>query len=267
MPLCTLVVPKNWSVSMIEDAENRLREIVLVNLIDDFGIPDPNDQEMRIVRTDDESAQSPELQISFTVGDVYPGHETFEPSDELKEKVGIKVQELAKRELGVSETSIEAWEDSSFLICKNPDNPQKVNYRPERNIMDQIDRPVVRIVLQPEKAEAAHVSAPRREGEPIREGETYRGLAREIADGVSETLGIPEETGCRTEILVAEVADCGVSVEIDFGLKEGHGVPTEAHLAIAQRAVEILNENSLTRNEEVVEVWARPGLPQVQRFN
>lgn len=261
MPLCTLEIPR---YSTLKDKGAQLCESALTQLSRTLEIPDPGDRETRVVDTD---IRVPKMRISFTVGpNEYPAYapkNSFSPSEDQIQTAGTIIQSKA-RGRGVTETTIEAWENTTFHV-RDPNAPPPSPYQPNKEIGRQISQPKLILVLSPDKA-SKMVSSSRKETEPLKENGPYIGLAKETARRILEALGIPGNTECQTEVVKAKVADCDFSVEFDCQPAPGVKVSQEDRINAALQVEQLLNHSGLTQ-EGSAEIWIRQGDPKRQTFS
>lgn len=266
MPLCILEIPRVRYQAMPEsrddDAKN-LCDAVLDCTIDGLNIPKKDDREARVAITDGESSR---VSVLYTVGlHEYPNcePESFFPTPEQTRSVCATIHSLATEyPFGVTETSMEAWSDTTFI--SRPSEPAEpvssTQLEQFKEIGKYLDQPRMKLVLSPNKRRG--ISSSGKEGEPPREDDPYREVEKGISKLIAESLGLPERTEIQTELEYAHQADTDISVEVDFQLKPGHSITEEARGFIAREIEKYLNENTLTQ-EGTAEIWIRQGEPEI----
>lgn len=271
MPLLILTVPKQPDVNaeaLAGTCNQILDEVVGVAANKDegieekegiLGIPHKEDRELRVVVSSE--VNRPTAVLSFTVGpNEYPGSKNpaFFPEKETIVEAGNRIKQLAEgaglQRVGVS---LEAWEKTTFKLREKESGelqPHGLAAEKIEAISKGVKEPKIRLVLSPDMIEAGGGQ----EREQARGLEFYNQVTQEMACLMTETLGIPEQTELRTEVLVADKADSNISVEFDCQ-PEGGLIPQELREYGAGRLEQLLNER-LPNGE--AEIWIRQGEPQ-----
>jgi len=268
MPLCTLEIPRQQYVAMSTEFKNQkvsdLCNVALNLTLQKLGIPDPEDREIRIVTSP--KVSRPRLSVSFTVGPhEYPDFEpeAFFPTRSQIRTAGTHIQLIASASpFQVAETRMEAWKNTTFLIRSTdvPEpQPPKLSESLEK-IGKCIKQPRICVAISPKMASGASLS---KELEPSGEIEPFRGVAREISGLLAETLGLPEQTQIKSEVLLTCYADTDVSVEFDCQPKGSSLIPDELREYAARKVEQYLNRHQLTKTGEA-EIWIRQGNPQTE---
>lgn len=118
MPIAILKIPKDAALSEVDISQaeelcrkggNCLHEVL--------HVPDPEDKETRVIRSDSEETV---LRIAFTIGpNEYPDFKpkSFFPTEEQIQSAGQSVLEIIKNSpIGVSQVVIEAWKNTTFIL-------------------------------------------------------------------------------------------------------------------------------------------------------
>ncbi|OGM37013.1 hypothetical protein A3E13_03620 [Candidatus Woesebacteria bacterium RIFCSPHIGHO2_12_FULL_40_20] len=269
MPLCTIKIPRDkydgippeTRDEIIISSGNQALDITLNGL----RIPDSEDREIRILVSKD--IPETEMSLSFTVGpneypDFAPDQNSFFPRAEDIHHVGMEIQsEASNSPLNVSTTKMEAWSDTTFIICspENKDEPKFLdNLEALQEIGKYINEPRVTLVVSPAMVEGASSN----ERESSREAESFENVAEKISDLLAESLGLPEQKERNTEVKVAQQADSGISIEFDCLPKEGHLIPQELREYVGRKIEHYLNTHGFIRNEGDAEIWIRQGNPE-----
>lgn len=262
MPLCKLEIPSSGQLSpQIEDQEAAVAECnrVLNLVIDRFDIPDPGDKEVCLVKVD---AEHPQLVLSFSVGpNEYPRHEpsSLDPDRELVREVVAEIHREVSEALGITQTRMEAYRDSTFVITPTElPQDEPVSDETKKEILSKVTEPKLTIFLSPNLRQGASVTK-----EIERDGEDpFEEVAIEVSLSIGETLGLPN---VETEVVWTEYADSEVSMELDCQVEGNYRIPSEAREAAAKSAERALNQNIHTRDREA-EIWIRQGDPEVETF-
>ena len=269
MPLCTIKIPRDKYDGISPETRD---EIILSsgnNALDKtlkaLKIPDPEDREMRVLVSRD--ITETEMSLSFTVGpneypDFAPDHNAFFPSGEDIRHVGAEIQtEASISPLNVSTTKMEAWSDTTFMICspENTDEPKLTdNMESLQKIGKNISEPKVTFVVSPAMVEGNSSN----ERESSREVESFKNVAEKVSDLLAESLGLPEQIERNVEVLVARQADTRISIEFDCLPKEGNLIPQELREYAGQKIEHYLNTHNFIGNEGDAEIWIRQGNPE-----
>lgn len=182
MPLCTLEIPHEQWVNMDSAERGLVAASVCNNALDQvlggLKIPDPEDREIRVLRGQFPNSR---MSISFTEGPNeypdFPGQEAFFPSEGAIHAVGLAVQAQAGDTiLGVGETRMEAWSDTTFIVVDRLTEATEIPVPPElenkNEIGSRICEPKVTLVIHGEVIGGG--SHPTKEGEGPGELEAYR---------------------------------------------------------------------------------------------
>lgn len=262
MPLCSIELPQSFQSSFSDTT--RVCGVIHEHLRDVLGIPE-FDHEDRISVTD--NLTSPKLIIEFTEGpNEYPDEtiHSFFPTVDQIHQAGLAIHQYAKEELGISETTIKSWFNTTFLI-RDP-NASPVNTGTSTtNVGQYLEQPKIRLVLSP-VINNQPASLSRKESEPVMETDPNLKIATEITHLIAETLAIPDGIAINTEIIYPKVADCDLTVEFDCLPQSDHQMSEETRLLVAHRLEQLLNNTPQTKTCSA-EIWIRQGEPQVQKFD
>jgi len=254
MPICILSIPRNQTDIPLPKLESICEE-VLQQTHSILEIPNPEDMESRIIRTDKEQ---PELSVSLTVGDYeYPGFhpESFHPTQEQLENTLAAITQIEGIEnLNLGKIRIEAWRDSVFreLEANGPDTKPIIAETTQNfNDLPQIDCGIS-VSLSPN-----YVARTQEGGQKEQESQSVGGEFSPLRSRLENLFGPESER--RTELHVRETlsADTDVSVEVD--LKSEHSLTPSQMESVALTIEAELRNAKLMKEGETTTVWVRLG--------
>lgn len=263
MPLCSVEIPRGAAPKVVQEAQKLAGEALEI-AHKRLEVPDPEDLETNVIEGEGEQAK---LLISYTVGpNEYPDFPdpSFRPTDGQVSVTGKEIHAKARRSnLEVTQTTIEAWENTTFIL-RDPEAPEPTPTDEDlREIGLSIEKPQLRLIVSPEKQQS--LTTLPREVEPTSEPEPNLEFIEGVGRKLSEALGLPEDSPISVHVQPALFADTDFAVEFDCQPVTGFQISEEARTYIAQLIEQELNQNPSTMDGSA-EVWVRQGQPTRHHF-
>lgn len=261
MPIAILEIPKKSQIRTSKAQELCVKAGDIAHSA--LRVPNPEDKETRVTEG---ISNKPILRISFTIGpNEYPEfkQKSFFPTEEQINSAGQSILKITKDSpISVSQVSIEAWKDTTFLLRKGetPEPALPVSKEELVKIGSNLGEPRIKLVLSPQKREGGSVS---KELGHVPENENPR-VTTELSKRIAEIFGYESPIKAETEF--AKAADAEVSVEFDCGIDRGHAIPENVRKYMAESVLHVLDSSPLTK-EGTGEVWIRQGQPHTKTYN